>query len=64
MGIFKKGLLKDLAKYFPNFTQHAENLLVCQFNIRDLTNEYVMVLLVKDETKMKINLASNHYTHF
>ena len=37
VGIFKKGLLKDLAKYFSSMTSHADNLLVGQFTLRDLT---------------------------
>lgn len=57
--IFKKGLIKDIAKYFPSLTPHTESMLVGQFTLRDLTQEYVLVLLVKEETKIKMCLASN-----
>jgi len=56
--------MKDLAKYFPSLVQHTENMVGGQFSLRDLTQEYVLVILAKDEKKMKIALAGNEYTHF
>lgn len=37
MGIFKKGLMKDLSKYFASLTPHTENMVAGQFTLRDLT---------------------------
>jgi hypothetical protein len=64
LAIFKKGLIKDLSKYFANLTVYTENLLVGEFTLRNLTEEYVLTLLIKDESKLKITLSSNQYIHF
>lgn len=56
--------MKDMGKYFSSLAQHTENMVAGQFTLRDLTQEYVLVILAKDEKKMKIGLAGNEYIHF
>ena len=64
MGIFKKGLVKDIPKYFSTLTPHADNLLVGQFTLRDLADEYVLAMVINDEMKMKVVLCGNNYQNF
>lgn len=64
VGIFKKGLLKEVGKYFHGLTPHTENLLVGQFTMRDLTDEYTLGVVVSDDMRMKVVLCGNKYENF
>ena len=62
--IFKKGLIKEFGKYFSNFIQHADNLYVVSFTLSDLSEEYVLGLLITSETELKVVIAGNLYKWF
>ena len=56
--------MKDIPKFFINLIKHTENLYVGEFTLEDLTDEYVLVLMVKDEMKLKGILCGKQYEHF
>lgn len=56
--------MPEMSKYFAAFTRHVDNMYVGQFSLGGLLEEYVMVLLAKDETKLKVTLAGNVYKYF
>ena len=64
VGIFKKGLIKDIPKYFSNLAPHSDNLLAGQFTLRNLTEEYALALVISDDMKMKVVLCGNSYSQF
>ena len=64
MNIFKKGLFKDIQKFFCNLVQHTENLYVGEFTLEDLTDEYALLLLIRDEMKVQITLCGKQYQNF
>lgn len=53
-----------MAKFLPALTPHTDTLIAGLFTLRDLTQEYVITMFAKDESKLKITLASNVYLHF
>ena len=38
VGIFKKGLLKDIPKFFNSLIQHTDNVYAGEFTLEDLTD--------------------------
>lgn len=56
--------MKDIPKFFTSLIKHTENLYAGEFTLEDLTDEYVLVLVVKDEMKLKGILCGKQYEHF